>query len=73
MPPNQRLGFWIAESTNIYNAIVNTCKNAGMYLTDEEEMVAKKKYNEGKIDLQTLNSILGKDDSGDDDEEVKDI
>jgi len=29
---------------------VNTCKNAGMFLIDEEEMVAKKKFNEGKID-----------------------
>jgi len=26
-----------------------------MYLIDEEEMAAKKKYNEGKIDLETLN------------------
>jgi len=30
-----------------------------MYLIDEDEMVAKKKYNEGKIDLDTLNQILG--------------
>lgn len=48
---------------------MNTCKNAGMYLTDEEEMVAKKKYNEGKIDLQTLNQLLGKPDGMDTDEE----
>ena len=50
MPPEKWLGFRIAESTNIYNAVVNTCKNAGMFLIDEEEMVAKKKFNEGKID-----------------------
>lgn len=39
--------FKIAESTNIYNAIVNSCKSAGMFLVDEDEMVAKKKFNEG--------------------------
>lgn len=39
-----------------------------MYLIDEDEMVAKKKYNEGKIDLDTLNQILGWNTEEDDDE-----
>jgi len=39
-----------------------------MYLIDEEEMVAKKKYNEGKIDLATLNQILGRNKEDEDDE-----
>lgn len=39
-----------------------------MFLIDEEEMVAKKKYNEGKIDLETLNQILGRNTEEDDDE-----
>ena len=72
IPPEKTLGFWIAESTNIYNAVVNTCKNAGMFLIDEDEMVAKKKYNEGKIDLETLNQILGWN-TEDDDDENRDI
>jgi hypothetical protein len=43
-----------------------------MYLIDEDEMVAKKKYNEGKIDLETLNQILGRN-TEDDDDENRDI
>ncbi len=43
-----------------------------MYLIDEEEMVAKKKYNEGKIDLATLNQILGRN-TEDEDDENRDI
>ena len=39
-----------------------------MYLIDEDEMVAKKKYNEGKIDIDTLNQILGWNTEEDDDE-----
>lgn len=73
MPPNQRLGFRVAESTNIYNAIVNSCKNAGMWMTDEHEMVAKKKFNEGKIDQEELNKILGREENQDEEEEIKDI
>jgi len=34
---------------------VNSCKNAGMWMTDEDEMIAKKKFNEGKIDQDELN------------------
>lgn len=26
--------FKIVETTNIYNSVVNSCKNAGMYLVD---------------------------------------
>lgn len=44
-----------------------------MFLTDEEEMVAKKKYNEGKIDLATLNMLLGRDKDEEEEEEIKDI
>jgi hypothetical protein len=44
-----------------------------MYLTDEDEMVAKKKFNEGKIDLEELNKLLGKESDYDEDEEIKDI
>ena len=73
IPPNQLFGFRVAESTNIYNAIVNSCKNAGMWLTDEDEMVAKKKFNEGKIDQEELNKILGRVSDDEDTEEVKDI
>jgi hypothetical protein len=73
IPPNQLFGFRVAESTNIYNAIVNSCKNAGMWLTDEDEMIAKKKFNEGKIDQEELNKILGRVSDDEDTEEVKDI
>ena len=31
---NKQLVFKIAETTNIYNSVVNSCKNAGFYLTD---------------------------------------
>lgn len=31
---SKQLIFKIAESTNIYNSVVNSCKNAGMYLVD---------------------------------------
>lgn len=31
---NKQLIFKIAETTNIYNSVVNSCKNAGFYLTD---------------------------------------
>lgn len=52
--------FKIAETTNIYNAIVNSCKNAGLALCDEFEMCARKKYNEGRMTLEELTEILGK-------------
>jgi len=44
-----------------------------MWLTDEDEMVAKKKFNEGKIDQEELNKILGRVSDDEDTEEVKDI
>jgi hypothetical protein len=31
---NKQLVFKIAETTNIYNSVVNSCKNAGFHLTD---------------------------------------
>lgn len=31
---NRQLVFKISETTNIYNSVVNSCKNAGMYLAD---------------------------------------
>ena len=31
---NKQLVFKIAETTNIYNSVVNSCKNAGFYLVD---------------------------------------
>jgi len=31
------LVFKIAEGTNIYNSLVNSCKNAGMILHDEDD------------------------------------
>ena len=42
--PQEDLGpltmrFKIAETTNIYNAMVNGCKNAGMYLVGEKQML----------------------------------
>lgn len=39
--------FKIAESTNIYNAVVNTCKNAGMYLVNEQLMLKRKRIQSG--------------------------
>ena len=56
---NKVARFKIAESTNIYNAIVNSAKNAGMYLVDEDLMIHKKKVNEGKLDIKQLNEIFG--------------
>lgn len=55
---NKMARFKIAESTNIYNAIVNSCKNSGMYLVDEDLMIAKKRVNEGKLDIKQLNEIF---------------
>lgn len=31
---NKQIVFKIAETTNIYNSVVNSCKNAGFYLVD---------------------------------------
>lgn len=42
-------------------------------MTDEDEMVAKKKFNEGKIDEEELNRLLGREENLNEDEEVKDI
>ena len=42
-----------------------------MWLVDEAEMVAKKKYNEGRIDLKTLNEFLGRDPDADEDEKIE--
>lgn len=39
--------FKIAESTNIYNAVVNTCKAAGMKLVNQNYMLYKKKKQQG--------------------------
>jgi hypothetical protein len=50
--PQEELGsltmrFKIAETTNIYNAMVNACKAAGMYLIGEQEMLRKKRQAQG--------------------------
>lgn len=42
-------------------------------MTDEDEMVAKKKFNEGKIDEEELNRLLGREENLNEDEEIKDI
>ena len=55
----KQMRFKIAESTNIYNAIVNTCKNAGMVLNDEAELCARKKYNEGRLSMEQLKDLIG--------------
>lgn len=39
--------FKIAETTNIYNAVVNSCKAAGMLLVNEKYMLKKKKQDQG--------------------------
>jgi len=41
------LRFKIAETTNIYNALVNSCKAAGMYLVGEKEMLRRKRKAQG--------------------------
>jgi len=64
--------FKIAETTNIYNAIVNTCKAGGLQLVSEREMCARKKYNEGKITLEELTEIIGRNVEDDTEEEKKD-
>lgn len=38
--------FKITESTNIYNAVVNSWKAAGMKLVNEEQMIKRKRKNE---------------------------
>lgn len=50
--PQEELGalamrFKIAESTNIYNAMVNGCKAAGMHLVGEYQMLKKKRIAQG--------------------------
>ena len=55
----KQMRFKIAESTNIYNAVVNSCKNAGMILNDEAEMCARKKYNEGRLSMEQLKELIG--------------
>jgi hypothetical protein len=39
--------FKISDTTNIYNAVVNTCKAAGMLLVNERFMLRKKKQDQG--------------------------
>jgi len=39
--------FKISETTNIYNAVVNACKAAGMRLVGERQMLKKKKQAQG--------------------------
>lgn len=39
--------FKIAESTNIYNAVVNACKAAGMHLVNERLMLKKRREAQG--------------------------
>lgn len=39
--------FKIAETTNIYNAMVNGCKAAGMFLVGETQMLHKKRLAQG--------------------------
>ena len=41
------LRFKISETTNIYNAVVNTCKHAGMYLVNETLMLKRKRIGQG--------------------------
>jgi hypothetical protein len=53
------LRFKIAETTNIYNAMVNSCKAAGMFLVGEKQMLKKKKEAQG----------LSSSESSDEDEE----
>lgn len=43
-----------------------------MWMTDEEEMIIKKKYNEGKITEEEFNKLLPRQNE-DEDEEIKDI
>ena len=54
----KKASFKISETTNIYNAIVNSCKNAGLHLVDEDVMLAKKRVNEGKLDIKEFNQIF---------------
>lgn len=39
--------FKISETTNIYNAVVNACKAAGMYLVGEKQMLKNKRVAQG--------------------------
>ena len=39
--------FKILDTTNIYNALVNSCKAAGMYLIGEKQMLKQRKENKG--------------------------
>lgn len=50
--PQEELGpltlrFKISETINIYNAFVNACKNAGMYLVNEAIMLKRKRIAQG--------------------------
>ncbi|CAI2378871.1 unnamed protein product [Moneuplotes crassus] len=45
--------FKISENTNIYNAMVNSCKAAGMYLVGEQQMLKKKRIAQGLTDSDT--------------------
>ena len=54
------LRFKILETTNIYNALVNSCKAGGMFLIGEKEMLKRRKENQG---------YDSSDSSDDDDEE----
>lgn len=56
--PQEDLGpltmrFKISENTNIYNAMVNSCKAAGMYLVGEKQMLKKKRIAQGLTDSDT--------------------
>jgi len=53
--PQEDLGpltmrFKISENTNIYNAMVNASKAAGMYLVGEKQMLKKKRITQGLTD-----------------------
>jgi len=39
--------FKILDTTNIYNAVVNSCKNAGMFLINERQMLKKRRKAQG--------------------------
>lgn len=59
--------FKISETTNIYNAVVNTCKAAGMYLVNEKLMLwKKKKYQESYSDSGSSDEEDYKDENEDD-------
>ena len=56
--PQEDLGpltmrFKISENTNIYNAMVNACKTAGMYLVGERKMLKSKRIAQGLTDSES--------------------